>query len=86
MKQQDKEAERGGKEEHSSWSFLPVVLLSYTFKHLKLLIYCIIFPRGHWIPSVRSLFLIQPPCMSGISMIIYSFMRRSSFLQKLLSF
>lgn len=35
MKQQDKEAGRGGEEEYLPWSFLPGALPSYTFKHLS---------------------------------------------------
>lgn len=34
-KQQDKQAERRGKEEYLTWSFLPGAFLSYTFKHLS---------------------------------------------------
>lgn len=48
MKQQDKEAERGVREEYLTRSFLPGALLSYTFKHLAILIYSSIFPQGHY--------------------------------------
>lgn len=82
MKQQDKEAERGVEEEHLTRSFLPGALLSYTFKHLAILIYSSIFPRVTRL-SVESLFLTQLPCMSGTS-ITYFFIRRNSCLQKLL--
>lgn len=44
------------------------------------------FPLGHWIPSIRSWFLTQPLRTSGKSMVIYPFVMRSSFLQKLLLF
>lgn len=51
---------------------------------LAALIYCSIFPIGHWISSIRSSFPIHLPCMRGISMIIYSSIRRNSCLQNLL--
>lgn len=81
MKQQDKEAERCGGERLTR-SFLPGALLSYTFKHLAILIHSSIFPRVTKL-SVESLFLTQLPCMSGTS-ITYFFIRRNSCLQKLL--
>lgn len=84
MKQQDKEAGREGRRNiylgASCLGHFPVTDLNTS----AALIYCIILPLGHWIPSIRSLFLPRRPCMSGINMIIYSFVRRRSCLQKLL--
>lgn len=84
MKQQDKEAGREGRRNiylgASCLGHFPVTDLNT----LAALIYCIILPLGHWIPSIKSLFLPGLPRMSGINMIIYSFIRRRSCLQKLL--
>lgn len=80
---------RGGKEEYLTGSFLTRHLWAVHLNTLAALMDSIGFPRGHWIPSVRSFSRTQlpphPVHMSGTGVVIYSFMR-SNFLQELLFF